>query len=151
MHKAKSAVLHMLFPMCKLPELAAAVEIPHLELPAVAARQQAPLLGVQCHRRQAPIAMAALEVALALPCVDVPHADCATLIATDDLQQGRAQSRATVLLFCKTLVSLQRQCCKVCKSIDYTAGTEHNNGDALPWADVARTDLSKELQGSRCS
>ena len=98
MHKAKRAVLHMLFPMSKLPELTATVEVPHLQLPTVAACQQAPLLGIQCHRRQAPIAVAVLEVALALPCVDVPHADCAALIATDDLQQGRAQSHQITLL-----------------------------------------------------
>ena len=98
MHKAKRAVLHMLLPMCKLPELAATVEVPHLELPTVAACQQAPLLGIQCHGRQAPIAVAALEVALALPCVDVPHADCAALIATEDLQQGRAQAHQITLL-----------------------------------------------------
>ena len=97
-HKAKCAVLHMLFPMCKLPELTSTVEVPHLQLPTVAACQQASLLGIQCHRCQAPIAMAVLEVALALPCLDVPHADCAALIATDDLQQSEAQSHQMTLL-----------------------------------------------------
>lgn len=42
--------------------------------------------------------MAVLEVALALPCLDVPHADCAALIATDDLQQSEAQSHQMTLL-----------------------------------------------------
>ena len=98
MHKAKRAVLHMLLPMCKLPQLTAAVEVPHLQLPTVAACQQASLLGIQRHCRHAPITVAALEVALTLPCVNVPHADCAALIATDNLRQGRAQSHQIALL-----------------------------------------------------
>ncbi len=58
----------------------------------------------------------------ALPSADVPHADCATFITTDDLQQGRGASTP-----------------------DYTAESEHDNGDALPWADVC-TDCCPRLE-----
>ena len=86
MHKHDSAVLYMLLMVHEFPKLAAAVEVPHFELPIVAASQQAPLMSVQRHCCQAPIAMAMLEVTFPGACVNIPHADSATLISTDDLQ-----------------------------------------------------------------
>ena len=89
MHKHDSAVLYMLLMVHKLSKLAAAVEVPHLELPIVAASQQATLMTIQGHCCKAPIALAMLEVPFLSACVDVPHADSAAFIPTDDLQNER--------------------------------------------------------------
>ncbi len=87
MYKPQRAVLNMLLMVHKLPQLAAAVEVPHLQLAIVAACQQAALLRVQCHGCKAGSAVAALEVTLATSSMDVPHADCAALIAADHLHR----------------------------------------------------------------
>ena len=44
-------------------------------------------LGVKAHGCQAATAMAALEVSFSAACMNVPHTDGATLIATDNLRQ----------------------------------------------------------------
>ena len=46
MYKQKRTVLHMLLTVDKLPQLAAAVEVPHFQFTIVAPSQQAPLLQI---------------------------------------------------------------------------------------------------------
>lgn len=48
MHEQQRAVLHMLFMVDKVPQLCAAVEVPHLQFTGIAARQQATLLQTSC-------------------------------------------------------------------------------------------------------
>lgn len=48
-HKQQCAVLHMLLMVDELPQLGAAVEVPHLQFTGVAASQQATLLHLHGH------------------------------------------------------------------------------------------------------
>ena len=98
MHKQQCAVLHMFLVVHKLPQLAAAVEVPHLQLAIVAASQQTALLRVQSHSCQAAAAMTVLKVAFPASCVDIPHADSPTLISTYDLWHCQHELHHTPVL-----------------------------------------------------
>ena len=96
-HKYECTVFHVLFMVHKLPQLAPAVKVPHLQLPIVAACQQAAFLGVQGHSCEAATAVAPLEVTLTGTCVHVPHADGAALVTTDDLQRNCMSTSAAMI------------------------------------------------------